>query len=80
MSRDERIPGRAVITEVLSERTYHARLPNGKVIFAFVPRLRMTEPLQIGAEVSVALSLYDFSEGEIVESGAVCSDAVRGPT
>ena len=64
---DKRVRGQAIITEVLGERTYQARLPNGKVILAFYPRLRVGPVLSVGTEVSVALSLYDFSEGEIVQ-------------
>lgn len=65
---DKRVRGTAVITEELGDRTYHARLPNGKVILAFYPRLRVGRALDIGEEVTVAISLYNFSEGEIVQS------------
>jgi translation initiation factor IF-1 len=71
---DQRVRGRAIIVEPLGERLWRARLPNGKLILAFYARLRVGRPLAPGDEVTVALSLYDFSEGEIVDSGALCSD------
>ena len=67
MNVDRRVPGKAVITEILGERTYRAHLPNGKEILAFYPRLRIGVPRSVGEEVRVALSLCDFSEGEIME-------------
>ncbi|MBL9116423.1 MAG: hypothetical protein JNJ83_15560 [Verrucomicrobiaceae bacterium] len=77
---DKRIIGQAIITEVLGDRTYHARLPNGKVIFAFFPSHRNEPQLAIGADVQVALSLYDFSEGEIVGIESLCSVGSCGET
>lgn len=77
---DKRIIGQAVIKEVISDRTYHASLPNGKVIFAFFPSHRQEPQLAVGAQVRVALSLYDFSEGEIVGTDRLCSVGTRGET
>jgi translation initiation factor IF-1 len=77
-TRDERICGAVVITDVLSERTYHGTLPNGKRVLAFYPRGRVGTALTAGDRVIIELSLFDFSEGEIVEVVALCSGAVRG--
>mgnify|MGYP000955674301 CR=1 FL=1 len=77
-TRDERIRGPVVITEVLSERTYHGTLPNGKRVLAFYPKTRVGTPLSVGDRVVIELSLFDFSEGEIVEVTALCSVAARG--
>lgn len=77
-TRDERIRGPVVITEVLNERTYRGTLPNGKIVLAFYPRTRVGQALSVGDRVVIELSLFDFSEGEIVEITALCSDAARG--
>lgn len=77
-TRDERIRGPVVITEVLSERTFHGTLPNGKQVLAFYPKTRVGAPLAVGDHVVIELSLFDFSEGEIVEVTSLCSGAVRG--
>lgn len=77
-TRDERIRGPVVITQVMNERTYRGTLPNGKVVLAFYPRTKVGRPLNIGDRVVIELSLFDFSEGEIVEITALCSDAARG--
>jgi len=77
-TRDERIRGPVTIAEVLSERTYRGSLPNGKQVLAFYPKSRVGQPLGVGDKVIIELSLFDFSEGEIVEVTALCSDAARG--
>jgi hypothetical protein len=63
---DVRIEGRAVVREVLGERTCRAALPNGKVIFAYARKFDPTPDLRVGAELTVLLSLCDFDEGRIV--------------
>ena len=63
---DVRIEGRAVVREVTSERTCHAALPNGKIIFAYARKFDPIPELKPGMELSVLLSLCDFSEGRIV--------------
>ncbi len=77
-TRDERIRGPVVITEVLSVRTYHGSLPNGKRVLAFYPKTRVGRPLSVGDRVVIELSLFDFSEGEIVEVTSLCSGEARG--
>ena len=63
-SGDVRILAPAVVREIISERTCHAALPNGKIVFGFIdqPGLTITE----GAKVKISLNLCDFSKGEIV--------------
>jgi translation initiation factor IF-1 len=65
---DVRIEAKAVVREVLDERRCRASLPNGKIIFAYV---RKDDPapapaLCEGGELTVLMSLCDFSEGRIV--------------
>lgn len=67
-----------MITEVLSSRTYHGTLPNGKQVLAFYPKSRVGSQLTAGDRVVIELSLFDFSEGEIVEVTSLCSGAARG--
>ena len=69
-THDQRITAPAVITEVLDDRTYSARMPNGKMMLAFYPRLRVGPALKADDAVTLAISLYDFSQGEIVETPA----------
>ncbi len=75
---DTRVSGSAIITEILGPRTYRAQLPIGKVILAFYPRQRVGRTLAVGERVQVAISLYDFSEGEIVQTPPLCSDERSG--
>ncbi|MEZ5384644.1 MAG: hypothetical protein R3F13_03935 [Prosthecobacter sp.] len=58
----------ATIREVLSERTCHATLPNGKLFFGFTSKELPTFPLQTGQMVRVQLSVADFSRGEMIGS------------
>lgn len=63
---DIRIRTRAVIREVLSERTCRATLRNGKVIFGYTEPGDALPPLVAGERCTVLLSVCDFSEGRIV--------------
>jgi len=63
---DVRILARVQIREVVGERTYHAALPNGKVIFAYVQPRDHLPAYAVGDEASVLLSLCNFSEGRLV--------------
>jgi hypothetical protein len=63
---DIRIRTRAVIREVLSERTCRAALRNGKLIFGYTEPGDVLPPLAAGERCTVLLSLCDFSEGRIV--------------
>ena len=66
---DIRIETTAVIQSGINERTWHATLPNGKMILAFRrPKQAQSAPeLHPGDKVTVSLSLLDFSKGEVVE-------------
>ena len=61
---DVRVIAPVVIREIIDERTCHATLPNGKVIFGFKERPEVA--LLEGASAKAILSLCDFSRGEIV--------------
>ena len=56
----------ATIRRVLSPRTCHAVLPNGKEIFGTIQKQLPEFPLQEGAAVRVRLYVSDFSYGEML--------------
>jgi hypothetical protein len=56
----------ATIRRVLSPRTCHAVLPNGKEIFGTIQKQLPDFPLQEGAAVQVRLYVSDFSYGEML--------------
>jgi hypothetical protein len=58
----------ATIHEVLSDRTCHAALPNGKLFFGFTPKEVDTFLLQPGGKVRAQLNVADFSRGEMLGS------------
>ena len=62
----ERIEAAATITQVLTERTAHGALPNGKAVFLYVDRDDSPPPLHPGATVPVRLSPADFTRARIV--------------
>lgn len=55
------------IREVLTPRTCHATLPNGKVIFAFTSKDLADLPLMAGGRARVQTNVADFSRGEMLE-------------
>ena len=57
-----------LITEVLSDRTFRARLENGHVLLAFVTGRdsRRMKKLLVGEKVKLQLSPYDLSEGRVL--------------
>ncbi|MDZ4287377.1 MAG: hypothetical protein U0984_05435 [Prosthecobacter sp.] len=55
-----------VIRSVHSHRTWHAALPNGKIVIAFVEEGGPATTLEPGARVRARLSVGDFSRAEIV--------------
>jgi hypothetical protein len=63
---DLRIKTKVIITEVLNERSYHAKLRNGKSIFAYTQSLDGIPDLKVGDEYSVIMSLCNFDEGRLV--------------
>jgi hypothetical protein len=48
-----------------SHRTWHATLPNGKLIMAFLNEEDPPLTLEAGAQVPVCLTVADFSRGLI---------------
>lgn len=56
----------ATIRRVISPRTCHAVLPNGKEIFGTIQKHLPDFPLQEGAAVRVSLYVSDFSYGEML--------------
>ena len=53
------------IVEALDHRAYRASLPNGKIIHAHVPRDAGRQNYQVGDQVPLELSPYDFSRARI---------------
>ncbi|MDB6007444.1 MAG: hypothetical protein JWR15_4431 [Prosthecobacter sp.] len=56
----------ATIRRVISPRTCHAVLPNGKEIFGTTAKQLPDFPLHEGATVRVSLYVSDFSYGEML--------------
>lgn len=54
------------IREVITPRTCHAALPNGKIIFGFTEKSLPDLPLEAGGRVRVQMDVADFSRGEIL--------------
>ena len=56
------------VVEVLSERLFRVRLPNGHRLLGFIPgKSQKTVPrFVVGDKVNVQLSPYDLSEGRIM--------------
>ena len=51
---------------MLTTRTCHAALPNGKIIFGFTSKNVTDLPLQEGGKVRVQMDVADFSRGEML--------------
>lgn len=66
MEIPHRVETVATIRRVLSPRTCHAELPNGKEIFGAIQKELPDFPLQEGAAVRVGLYVSDFSYGELL--------------
>lgn len=62
----ERVEGTVTVTEVLSDGTFHATLPNGKTILLYRRRRSPTRALAVGDQAIASLSVQDFSCGEWV--------------
>lgn len=54
------------VREVLTPRTCHAALANGKIIFGFTAKEVADLPLAEGTRVQVQMNVADFSRGEIL--------------
>ena len=62
----ELIESTVTITEVLSDGSFHATLPNGKVILLYRRRQSPTREMSVGDQAIASLSVQDFSCGEWV--------------
>ncbi len=58
------------VKKVLSDRTCHAHLPNGKQVFGFIPVDDVAFPLDEGALVRARLNVADFSRAELLRPEA----------
>jgi len=57
----------ATILDRMDDHTFHATLPNGKVIVAHVPR-RLSElspVLEVGDKVKLEMTPFDFEKGRV---------------
>lgn len=61
----ERVLTTAVITEVVTDRTWRARLVNGKDILAYIRPRSSPRTFAIGDTIEVSMSVQDFSRGEV---------------
>lgn len=66
MEIPDKIEAVVTIHTVLTERTCHAALPNGKIIFGFTSKNVTNLPLQEGGKVRVKMDVADFSRGEML--------------
>jgi hypothetical protein len=66
MEIPHRVETVATIHRVLSPRTCHALLPNGKEIFGTIQKQLPDFPLEEGGAVRVRLYVSDFSYGEML--------------
>jgi len=68
MEIPDKLETTATIHEVLTPRTCHAVLPNGKRFFGFIPKELAPFPLHAGTRVRVQINVADFSRGEMLEA------------
>jgi hypothetical protein len=62
----ETVDSHVIIQSQHSHRTWHASLPNGKIIMAFLNEEDPPMTFEPGANVPVCLTVADFSRGLIV--------------
>jgi hypothetical protein len=62
----ETVEAHVVIQSQHSHRTWHATLPNGKVVIAFIDEGDPPLTLEVGARVPVCMTVSDFSRALIV--------------
>lgn len=62
----DKIETQVVIQRVLSDRTCHATLPNGKVVLAFIDTRAPLFPLAAGSTLPVRMDVADFSRAEFI--------------
>jgi hypothetical protein len=61
----ETVDGQVTILAQHSHRTWHAKLPNGKEVIAFINEEDPPLTLEIGAKVPVRMTVSDFSRALI---------------
>lgn len=61
----ETVDGQVTILAQHSHRTWHATLPNGKEVIAFIDEDAPPLTLEIGAKVPVRMTVSDFSRALI---------------
>jgi hypothetical protein len=64
----ETVDAHVVIQSQHSHRTWHATLPNGKSVIAFINEEDPPTTLEIGARVPVCMTVSDFSRALIVSA------------
>jgi hypothetical protein len=64
----ETVDAHVVIQSQHSHRTWHATLPNGKSVIAFINVEDPPPTLEIGARVPVCMTVSDFSRALIVSA------------
>ncbi len=64
----ETVDAHVVIQSQHSHRTWHATLPNGKSVIAFINEEDPPVTLEIGARVPVCMTVSDFSRALIVSA------------
>ncbi|MBK8095344.1 MAG: hypothetical protein IPK32_26075 [Verrucomicrobiaceae bacterium] len=66
MDIPDKLETQVVITQVLSPRTAHATLPNGKQVYAFIDAKKEPFLIQEGQSMAVRLDVADFSRAELL--------------
>lgn len=56
-----------VVREAHTNRTWHAALPNGKIVVAFLEEGAPPAEFSVGTRLRVRMSVTDFSRAEIAE-------------
>lgn len=81
MDREPPITTTGEIVEVINERGYKARLPNGKEIHAHYSK-RTSEPPShaVGDLVTLLFSPYDLSRARITAAASALEDENPGPS
>ena len=62
----DKIETQVVIQRVLTDRSCHATLANGKVVFAFIDAHGALFPLREGVTMQVRMDVADFSRAELI--------------
>ncbi|MEQ1748074.1 MAG: hypothetical protein ABL974_01530 [Prosthecobacter sp.] len=62
----ETVDAHVIIQAQHSHRTWHAVLPNGKIVIAFINEEDPPITLEVGAKVRVCMTVSDFSRALIV--------------